>query len=639
MGWSSWNTYHVNISDELIRRQADAMVATGLRDCGYQYVNIDDGWFGGRDEHGHHRFNARRFPNGLKPVVDYIHSLGLKAGAYSDAGENTCGSIWDNDILGVGVGMFGHDDDDAKFFFVDNAFDFIKIDFCGGVGGSMGPYNRKGNAAATNMNERVRYTAIRKAIDRVGRSDVRVNICRWDYPGNWVREVGSSWRVTADIQDNWNSVRDIILESRFLSAYAGNGGYNDMDMLEIGRGLTQEEERTHFAVWCIMASPLLIGCDLTKIPGESLALIKNRELIALNQDPLGLQAPVVAMPDPRRMVLAKDLLVRGGLVRAAAFVNLGDEDYEFSLPVAELELGGKVMARELVAADFAGELGEKIVIKVPKHGTRVFRLEGERRIERLRYPAHWAWLSLYQEVDKGWRSPAYRLCEDCGSVTVEDVGGSADNYLEWRGVYSLEGGFYELKFDTATGLPWGFDVIVNGKNFGRAAASTDWKLTVSLSRGENVIRLINDHDRIRPIKAMTLRRLERESGLLASLQGGEKTEVAKLFESEETVAALLALVGSGKTVDEKVKEFLATVSDRVCCRDCPNAPRNHWRWTTALIAAAKASKAAEATLIFLKELEKCAHAEELDDIRGIGAQTKDESVKAAVAAVVKSISG
>ncbi len=630
MGWSSWNTYHVNISDALIRRQAEAMVATGLADCGYRYVNIDDGWFGGRDQQGRHTFNAQRFPKGLKPVVNYIHSLGLKAGAYSDAGENTCGSIWDNDVLGVGVGFFGHDDEDAKFFFKDNDFDFIKIDFCGGVGGEMGPFNRKGNSAATNMNERVRYTAIRQAIDRVGRPDVRVNICRWAYPGTWVGEVGSSWRVTADIQANWPSVRDIILECLFLAPYAGGGSYNDMDMLEIGRGLTEEEERTHFAVWCILSSPLLIGCDLTQIPASSLALLKNRDLIALNQDPLGLQAQVVALPTPRRIVFAKDLLEKGGLERAVALVNLGDDDYAFSLAVAELELAGKVEARELVTGTKAETLGEQLCLTVPAHGTRILRLKGERRLERTSYPAHWAWLSQYQETDMGWRSPSYSYCEDCGRISVVDVGGSRENFMEWRGVRSAEGGAYELEFETGTGLPWGFDVVVNGRDFGRCSSASDWKLVVELARGENVIRLKNDHDRLRPMKAMKLRRLPRASAMLSAWKGEGKAEVTAFFADEANLTALLAPVGAGKEVSPTVRAKLKAVSERVCCRDCPQAPRNRWRWSAALLAAAKESPWSERTVVLLAELAKCVHAEELSEVKALGDSSNDEAVKAAV---------
>lgn len=135
MGWSSWNTYRVNINDSLIRRQADALVRSGLKDAGYNHVNIDDGFFGGRDETtGDLKFHPVRFPSGLKGTVDYVHSLGLRAGIYSDAGANTCGCYWDNDTIARNVGLLGHETRDARLFFKDIGFDFIKIDYCGADG-------------------------------------------------------------------------------------------------------------------------------------------------------------------------------------------------------------------------------------------------------------------------------------------------------------------------------------------------------------------------------------------------------------------------------------------------------------------------------------------------------------------------
>ena len=189
MGWSSWNTYRVNISDSLIMRQADALVKTGLDSAGYRYINIDDGYFGGRDSvSGQLKFHPQRFPNGLKPVVDHIHSLGLKAGIYSDAGMNTCGHFWDKDSLGQNVGLYGHDDTDCAMMFGVLGFDFIKVDFCGG--------DARQNQQKLDLDPEKRYREIRAAIDRTGRKDVRLNVCRWNYPGTWVSEVASSWRTT-----------------------------------------------------------------------------------------------------------------------------------------------------------------------------------------------------------------------------------------------------------------------------------------------------------------------------------------------------------------------------------------------------------------------------------------------------------
>lgn len=190
MGWSSWNTYRVNISDSLIMRQADAMVANGLKKVGYNYVNIDDGYFGGRDQQtGRLLVHPERFPQGLKPVVEHIHRLGLKAGIYSDAGRNTCGSIYDADTIGIGVGLYTHDQQDCDMFFRELGFDFIKVDYCGGKPHPKGD--------TLQLDEQTRYTEIAEAIRKTGRKDVRMNACRWDFPGTWVCHVAGSWRHIA----------------------------------------------------------------------------------------------------------------------------------------------------------------------------------------------------------------------------------------------------------------------------------------------------------------------------------------------------------------------------------------------------------------------------------------------------------
>ena len=157
MGWSSWNTYRINISEDLIKRQAEAMVSLGLKDAGYSYINIDDGFFGYRDEKGGLQTHPERFPNGVKGVADHIHRLGLKAGIYSDAGANTCGSLWDADPNGIGVGLYGHEKQDADLYFNQWGFDFIKIDYCGA-------------GQQLDLNERERYTAISKATSADGPS-------------------------------------------------------------------------------------------------------------------------------------------------------------------------------------------------------------------------------------------------------------------------------------------------------------------------------------------------------------------------------------------------------------------------------------------------------------------------------------
>ena len=286
MGWSSWNTFGLNISDSLILDTAKAMATNGLKDAGYRYVNIDDGFFDGHDEKGNLKWNLKRFPKGMRGVVDGIHALGLKAGTYSDAGANTCGGS-------RGSGLYGHDAADCRLHFSDLGFDFIKVDYCGGC--------------QLGLDERRRYTEISQAIRATGRP-VHFNICNGHFLGTWMADVADSWRTTVDIRANWKSLKDIIAENLYLSAYARVGRYNDMDMLQVGRyagqirnaytkedtGLTLEEEATHFGMWCLLSSPLLIGCDLRNMPATTLELVTNPYLLSMNQNDLGLQAYVAS---------------------------------------------------------------------------------------------------------------------------------------------------------------------------------------------------------------------------------------------------------------------------------------------------------------------------------------------------------
>ena len=431
MGWSSWNTYRVHISDKLIKQQADAMVDKGLKDVGYQFINIDDGYFGYRDEKGNLQTHPERFPHGLQGVVDHIHSLGLKAGIYSDAGTNTCGYMWDGDKHGAGVGLYGHERQDANLFFNECGFDFIKIDYCGA-------------GTELNLDEEKRYRAIRKAIDEVAGKHVSINVCRWAYPGTWVKEIGRSWRISGDITDNWNSLKYIIDKNMYLSAYAGNGHYNDMDMLEIGRGLKPAEEEVHFGMWCIMSSPLLIGCDMTTIRQSSLDLLKNKELIALNQDPLGLQAYVVQHVGDT-YVFVKDIEKKRGTTRAVAFYNPMDTEREFSVSVEMLELAGRVKVRDLIRQKDLREVKDCLKYKLAPHSVKILRLEAEQRLEPTLYEAEWAYMPMFNALGKSKRDPLYAVDKNAsGGAKTIFVGGSKENHLAWNEVYSEKGGWYDM---------------------------------------------------------------------------------------------------------------------------------------------------------------------------------------------------
>lgn len=505
MGWSSWNTFAVGINDTLIKGQADAMVSQGLKDVGYEYINIDDGFFGGRDKDGNLKINTRKFPKGLKPVVDHIHRLGLKAGIYSDAGNNTCGNKYNADTIAHGVGLYGHDKQDCDFFFRRMEFDFIKVDFCGGVA--------RHNHEWLDLDPRERYTEISKAIRSTGR-DVRFNVCRWDYPGTWVNGVADSWRISHDIACNWNSIKDIIQQNLYLSAYCSGGKFNDMDMLEIGRGLPEEEERTHFAVWCMMSSPLLIGCDLRTVPAASLALLKNDELIAVDQDSLCLQA-YVARRDGDCVTLVKDIAQPYGLERVMSVTNLGDTPQTVKVDMKDLDLGGKVSVRELTERKDLAPVRKSLSVTLPPHATRVYRLKGSKRLERELYEAETGYIETYQELmnNRALKTGTYEEDEYAsGGAKATFLGWSDENSLQFRNVYSKNGGTYTLTIGYFSPETREIAVAVNGGGEeriiceaapGRAAGKV--KIKIHLDKGENLIRLSNTTSRMPDIDYIRIR--------------------------------------------------------------------------------------------------------------------------------------
>lgn len=510
MGWSSWNTYRVNINADLIKKQARAMYDKGLKDVGYKYINIDDGYFGGRGEDGTLKIHATRFPDGLKPVVDYIHSLGFKAGIYSDAGRNTCGSFWDNDTSGVNVGFYGYDQKDADFFFKDMGFDFIKIDFCGG--------DAKQNSWHLDLDERERYTAIHKAIQNTGRNDVRMNVCRWAFPGTWVHDVASSWRMHGDITNQWGHVKSILETNLFLSPYATEGKFNDMDMLEVGRGMGTEVDKTHFGMWCIMSSPLLIGCDMTTISDDALALLKNEELIALNQDPLALQAYVVKKTNGV-YILVKDVETMYGNTRAVAVYNPQDSLRTVNIDLlSDLSLAGNVKLRDLFEKSDIGVLScGTYTVEVPAHGTLIYRMEADERTEQLRYEAENAWLEKYSAMDSGDFARVQFDNALSSGAKVINLGGTEikDNFMEWRNVYSKKGGYYKMTICYISPDDRSLYYSINGKkpvliedlNSG-SISSPDYKtVVVKLNKGVNTIRFDNSAGLAPDIDYMELSRV------------------------------------------------------------------------------------------------------------------------------------
>ena len=275
MGWSSWNKFQGNINEDIIKGIADAMVSSGLRDAGYTYINIDDCWHGQRDADGFIQPDPKHFPSGMKALADYVHARGLKLGIYSDAGTETCAGR---------PGSLGHEYQDALQY-ARWEVDYLKYDWCN----------------TTNVNPRGAYQLISDALRAAGRP-IFLSMCEWgdNQPWRWARDIGHSWRIGPDIWCSFDSTRvfptyvqysvlDCINKNDSLRRYAGPGHWNDPDMLEVGNGLTVNQDRAHFAMWCMMASPLILGNDVRNMSAETKLILTNRDLIAINQDRLGVQ--------------------------------------------------------------------------------------------------------------------------------------------------------------------------------------------------------------------------------------------------------------------------------------------------------------------------------------------------------------
>ncbi|MFV0291545.1 MAG: glycoside hydrolase family 27 protein [Mangrovibacterium sp.] len=360
MGWSSWNNYHVDISEDIIKAQADAMVESGMAAVGYQFINIDDGFFGGRDSlTGRLYCHPVRFPSGMRMVSDYIRSKGLTPGIYSEGGENTCGSKYDNDPHGIGVGFYGHEVDDAKTYFVDWNFDFIKIDWCGGK--------------VQQLDEEDQYSYIIETIRKV-KSEARINICRWEYPGKWVEKLADSWRISPDIRSNFGSVRKIIDIAADTYMYSSAGHYNDLDMLQVGRGMTYDEDVTHFTMWCFMNSPLLAGNDMTNMSDETVSILTNKEVIALNQDKGFYQGRRMKVDEKTGVEIWEKKLGENHEGLAIVLYNPEGKDATYTLTSKEIGVDKTAKFRDLWKHEDMGEWGKKQEFSIPKHGVVCVRM-------------------------------------------------------------------------------------------------------------------------------------------------------------------------------------------------------------------------------------------------------------------------
>jgi alpha-galactosidase len=370
MGWNTWNTFGCNINESLIRQTADALVSNGMAALGYKYVVVDDCWFNPtRDAAGNLQANPSRFPSGMKALGDYLHSKGLQFGIYAVPADKTCAQYF-NSYPGA-TGSRGHEAQDARQFAAWGV-DYLKYDWCSPKG---------------TINDQVAaFAKMRDALAATGRPIVySINPnsihAKTGPLRNW-GDVANLWRTTEDITNRWNTgsdgtkamgVQNIIDVNVPLASHARPGGFTDPDMLEVGRpGLTDTEQRSHFAMWAVMAAPLLAGNDVRSASAATLSILKNADLIAVNQDPLGLQATQVSFDGTRR-VLAKRLA--NGDVAAALF-NQGSRTTTISTTAGAVgKTGTSFTLRDLWTGATSPTTGA-ISASVPAHGTAVFRISG-----------------------------------------------------------------------------------------------------------------------------------------------------------------------------------------------------------------------------------------------------------------------
>ena len=364
MGWNSWNYFAEKVDDKGIRAAADQMVATGMKDAGYIYVNIDDTWEGKRDASGVLHTNSK-FPD-MKALADYVHSKGLKIGIYSGPGPKTCAGY---------EGSIGHEAQDAKMY-AEWGIDYLKYDLCSFIPEVM--EKQAPNDKAAQMKLMIgAYQKMSKALKATGRPIV-LSLCQygWDAPWEWAPALGGNlWRTTDDINATWDRIAVIGFSQAGLERYAGPGHWNDPDMLEVGNGkLTMAENRSHFSLWAILAAPLLAGNDLPNMKPEVKAILTNKDVIAIDQDALGKQG-TRGYAEGEVEVWTRHL--SGGAL-AICIINTADQDrvatHPFHLSLARLGLHGPLQGKDLWAGKDV-TLTDHMPIELVKHDVLLVRVE------------------------------------------------------------------------------------------------------------------------------------------------------------------------------------------------------------------------------------------------------------------------
>ncbi len=359
MGWNSWNHFGAKVTDAAVRAAADAMVASGMRDAGYVYINIDDSWEGKRDAQGNIHPNSR-FPD-MKALGDYIHSKGLKFGIYSSPGPKTCGGY---------EGSYGHEQQDANTY-AKWGVDYLKYDLCSYMD-IMKLHDPNQDPRKAQAMMEAAYAKMHEALLNTHRPIV-YSLCQYgvDYVWKWGPKVGGNlWRTTDDIRDNYRSMALIGFSQAGLEKYAGPGHWNDPDMLEIGNGgMNADQYRTQMSLWVILAAPLLAGNDLSKMDATTKSILLNKEVIAVDQDKLGIQGHRVGPPQIWEKPLS------GGAEAVALFNYVTDDEAEpFTLYFKDVGFTGPVHVRDLWAHKDLGVLYDSYTVTVPQGGVVMLKL-------------------------------------------------------------------------------------------------------------------------------------------------------------------------------------------------------------------------------------------------------------------------
>lgn len=346
MGWNSWNKFACDVNEQLIREMSDAMVSSGLKAAGYQYVNIDDCWQVSRNAQGNIIADPAKFPGGIKALADYVHGKGLKLGVYTDAGRLTCQKR---------PGSFDHELQDAKTY-ASWGVDYVKVDWCYSEG----------------LDPEVQYAKFRDALAQAGRPIV-FSICNWGVkaPWRWGPKTGNLWRTTGDISDKYDSMSLIGFSQNGLEKFAGPGHWNDPDMLEVGNGgMDRDEYRTHMALWALLAAPLLAGNDLRTMSAETKEMLTNGEVLSVDQDSKGVQGHRIWEEGPLEM-WAKPLADQS---QAVGLFNRSEAALKMTLDFKAIGFGGAAKVRDLWEHKDIGMVQDTYTVEVPKHGVVLLKV-------------------------------------------------------------------------------------------------------------------------------------------------------------------------------------------------------------------------------------------------------------------------